>query len=137
MKKKLIIIIVCLLVAAAVITAVLILRKPKMKITVNPEVVKQEIYGWGASSCWWSQYVSDENVRKDLAKQLYSSEGLGLNIYRYNVGAGYEEENNRVDNPWRVTESFLVKDEKTGEWVYDFSRDKNAVDMMKECLSYQ
>jgi len=123
-------------VAAFVIIMILCFGECKMKITIDQSRELQKVYGWGSSSCWWSQNVSDEADREKIAKLLYSKEGLALNIYRYNIGAGYDEANNRVGNPWRVTESFLVKNEETGEWGYDFSRDKNAVEMMKKCLSY-
>lgn len=136
MKKKLLLICIPLLVIIICLALFFGLREKKMKITVNEKNELQPIYGWGTSSCWWSQNVSDEKVRDEIAKYLYSNEGLGLNIYRYNVGAGYDESNNRVDNPWRLTESFYVRNEETGEWEYDFSRDKNAVEMMKKCLSY-
>lgn len=106
-----------------------------MKITVDETKPLQTVYGWGTSSCWWSQNVSDEKTRNEIADCLYSDNGLHLNIYRYNVGGGYDENTERVKNPWRLTESFYVKDEQTGEWVYDFTRDKNAVDMMKKCVA--
>ncbi|MBE6835406.1 MAG: hypothetical protein E7515_04055 [Ruminococcaceae bacterium] len=138
MKKKLLIIIPILLVLIVIISVIIIKTKDgkAMKITVNEKKTLQPVYGWGTSSCWWSQNVSDEKTREEIAKYLYSKEGLALNIYRYNVGAGYDEKNNRVDNPWRLTESFLVKNEETGKWEYDFTRDKNAVEMMKKCISY-
>ncbi|MBO4339304.1 MAG: hypothetical protein J5877_05240 [Clostridia bacterium] len=140
MKKKFLFIAISLLAAIIIIGAILLLTHKngddKMKITINEKTELQSIYGWGASACWWSQNVSDEKTRDEIAKYLYSKDGLALNIYRYNVGAGYDEKNNRVDNPWRLTESFLVKNEETGKWEYDFTRDKNAVEMMKKCLSY-
>lgn len=107
----------------------------KMIITVNRETEKYIFNGWGASACWWSQYVSDEAVRKDMAEKLYGKSGLGLNIYRYNVGGGVNPEHNRVSNPWRNTESFYVYNDKSGKFEYDFSRDKNARLFMEECLS--
>lgn len=93
-------------------------------------------YGWGASACWWSDDISDKKTRTEIAKLLYSEEGLGLNIYRYNIGGGFDPENNVVENKWRLNESFYVLNEKTGEYEYDFSRDANAQAMLKESLSY-
>lgn len=136
MKKKFLFVCIPLLAVIVCVALFFGLREKGMKITVNEKNELQPIYGWGTSACWWSQNVSDEKTREDIAKYLYSKDGLALNIYRYNVGAGYDESNNRVDNPWRLTESFLVKNEETGKWEYDFTRDKNAVEMMKKCLSY-
>ena len=57
-------------------------------ITLAPSVQQQEITGFGTSACWWSHRVTDDSMREDLMKQLYSKDGLALNIYRYNVGGG-------------------------------------------------
>lgn len=107
----------------------------KMKITINSDSEKYIFNGWGASTCWWSQYVSDESVREDIAEKLYGKSGLGLNIYRYNVGGGVNPDHNRVTNPWRNTESFYVYNDESGKYEYDFSRDKNARLFLEECLS--
>lgn len=53
-----------------------------------------------------------------------------MNIYRFNVGGGYEKDNLRIENPWRYVESFMNKDGS-----FDYSKDKYAVNMMKKCLS--
>lgn len=107
----------------------------KLKVTVHSDSVIKTVYGWGTSACWWSQNVSDEATREELSKLLFSEEGLGLNIYRYNIGGGFDE-NERTSNPWRRAESFYVLNEQTGEFEYDFSRDANAYAFLKKSLSY-
>lgn len=114
----------------------LIAKKTPMRITVNPNKQIQTIDGWGTSACWWSQKVSDPETRTELAKLLYSKEGLGLNIYRYNVGGGVNPEHNRVGNPWRTTESFYYYNDATGKYEYDFTRDANAQAFLDEALKY-
>ncbi len=95
----------------------------------------QTIKGWGTSSCWWSQYCCG-SAADDIARLLYSSEGLGLNIYRYNIGGGTDADNCRISNPWRRTESMLVYDKESDDYSWDYTRDSTAVEMMKKCLSY-
>lgn len=108
-----------------------------MRINVNSTIKKQEIDGWGTSACWWSQKIDDAETREYLAKMLYSEEGLGLNIYRYNVGGGVNPEHNRVDpNSSRSTESFYYFNEETGKYEYDFTRDANAQAFLDEALKY-
>ncbi len=108
-----------------------------MRITVNPTITKQEIDGFGTSACWWSQKVATQEDRTALAKALYSKEGLGLNIYRYNVGGGVNPEHNRVDpNSSRSTESFYYFNEETKQYEYDFTRDANAQAFLDEALKY-
>lgn len=94
----------------------------------------QTVKGFGTSSCWWSQYCKGQ-AAEDIAELLYGKTGLSLNIYRYNVGGGTDEQNCRVTNPWRKTESMYVFDKAAAEGHYDFSLDKTAVDFMKLCLS--
>lgn len=93
---------------------------------------------FGTSSCWWAQTISDDNQAREIAKRLYDEEeGLGLKIFRYNIGGG------EADNPecriWdtaRRTESFYVLDKDTGEYTYDFTRDANARRIMDYAVEY-
>lgn len=93
---------------------------------------------FGTSSCWWAQTIDDEKMADEIAKKLYDKEeGLGLKIFRYNIGGG------EADNPdcriWdtsRRTESFYVLNEETGEYEYDFTRDKNARRMLDLAVKY-
>ena len=93
----------------------------------------QTLKGFGVSSCWWSQYCSGE-AADVISEMLYGESGLGLNIYRYNVGAGYDEGNCRVTNPWRLTESLYEFDREAQQGAYNFENDKTARDFMKLCL---
>ena len=106
-----------------------------MKINLYSAKRLQTLYGWGTSACWWSQAVSDENTQSELAELLYGNSGLRLNIYRYNIGGGFDKDLNRVQNPWRRTESFMLYDREKETVSWDFTRDKNAVSVMKKCLA--
>ncbi len=101
---------------------------------------QQEITGWGTSAAWWAQMVESEETADEYAKLLYSKEGLGLNVYRYNVGGGERENpNTRL---WREssrsTDSFLVPEvyAETGKLEYDFTKDANAQQMLFKSLEY-
>ncbi len=104
-----------------------------MKIDYNKAEKMQTLKGFGASSCWWSQYCEGK-YSDELAELLYGDSGLKLNIYRYNVGAGYDEGNYRVNILWRRTESLYEFDREKEEGHYNFSNDKIARDFMKKCL---
>ncbi len=98
----------------------------------------QTFEDFGTSSCWWAQTIDDEKMADEIARKLYSEEdGLGLKIFRYNIGGG------EADNPdcriWdtaRRTESFYVLNKETGEYEYDFTRDKNARRMLDLAIEY-
>lgn len=107
-------------------------------IVIDKTKKYQTFEEFGTSSCWWAQTIEDDAMAREIAKKLYSEEeGLGLKIFRYNVGGG------EADNPdcriWdtsRRTESFYVLDEETGEYVYDFTRDANARRMLDYAIEY-
>lgn len=101
-----------------------------MKINLENAKVIKTVKGFGGSACWWSPQVKSEKTAHEIANLLYGDDGLRMNIYRFNVGGGYEKDNLRIENPWRYVESFMKKDGS-----FDYSKDKYAVNMMKKCLS--
>ncbi len=108
------------------------------QIVIDKTKKYQTFEEFGTSSCWWAQTIEDDATAREIAKKLYDeNEGLGLKIFRYNIGGG------EADNPdcriWdtsRRTESFYVLDEETGEYKYDFSRDANARRIMDYAVEY-
>jgi len=99
----------------------------------------QTYEGIGASGAWWAQIVggwgnkdeSGEETRNVISRLLYSkTDGIGMNIYRYNIGAGSAHSGNGEYSDFaRRTESF-----DTSDGGYDFTRDKNAVYMMHQAV---
>lgn len=100
-----------------------------MKINLSKAKKIKNIKGFGGSSAWWSPQVPDEETADKVTELLYGDSGLKMNIYRYNVGGGWEGSNYRIDNKWRVIESFMNADGS-----FDWSRDKNAVRVMKKAI---
>ncbi|MCD7774203.1 MAG: hypothetical protein LUH40_01300 [Clostridiales bacterium] len=105
-------------------------------ITINKCVEYQEINGFGSSACWWAQNCGNSEYADEVAELLYSEEGLGLNIYRYNIGGGEKDNPNSRITGDRATESFYYYNEETGQYEYDFTRDAGAQEMLQKCLSY-
>lgn len=95
-----------------------------VRISINTEKTYQKMEGFGASGGWWSQDVGSWKELDPILDLLFDSKkGIGLTIYRYNIGAGPQY---KVDDPWRRAETFEVSPGK-----YDWSRDANAVKAMK------
>lgn len=89
--------------------------------TIDTSTSYQTIEGFGASAAWWAQYVGGWDNVDEIMELLYSKEkGAGLNIYRYNLGAGSKGDSYITDVD-RSTEGFLQKDGS-----YDWSQDANA-----------
>lgn len=107
-------------------------------IKINKMSLEQEITGWGTSACWWGQVAGKSENAEEIAKLLFSKEGLGLNVFRYNVGAGEKENpNSRLSrDSWRSSESFLVYNEETKTYEYDWNKDEAARHILDLALSY-
>ena len=106
-----------------------------MKINLSNAKTLQTTKGWGTSACWWSQACKDSDTQDKIIDLLYGKDGLGLNIYRYNVGGGTDPDNCRVPVPWRRTESMMLFDKEKEETSWNFSRDKTAVEVMKKAVA--
>lgn len=117
-------------------------KEPKDFMTVDESKEYQTMTGFGASGCWWAQYVGgwdkpygDDTipVREQIIKWLYSKdEGIGLNIYRYNVGGGSADSMlGDIGDIHRRAHSFIGTDGK-----YDWDKDEKAVWMMKKAVEY-
>ena len=98
----------------------------------------QTFESFGTSSAWWSQNIDDEETAREIARLLYDDEtGLGLDIYRYNIGGGeHENPESRIWDTSRRTESFYVFNPETGEYEYDFTKDANARRMLDLAVEY-
>ena len=81
-----------------------------VNLKIDETSQQQEIMGWGAAAAWWPQVAGASENAEAITKLLFSKEGLGLNVYRFNVGSGEKQTpNTRLDRAsWKSTESFLV-----------------------------
>lgn len=93
--------------------------------TIDTATTYQTIDGFGASGAWWAQDVgrwSDEQIDR-VTELLYGESGAGLDIYRYNLGGGSENDTHIGD--WRRrAEDFLssssnINDASTYDWNAD------------------
>ena len=93
---------------------------------------------FGTSSCWWAQTIDNAETAEEIAKRLYSEEeGLGLKIFRYNIGGGeHDNPECRIWDTSRRTESFYVLNQETDAYEYDFTRDSNARRVMDYAVKY-
>ncbi|MBQ7638944.1 MAG: hypothetical protein IJS90_08595 [Clostridia bacterium] len=114
----------------------MIVEKADVSVVIRPKNTRQRLSGFGTSACWWSQDVGKSENAEKAARLLYSDEGLALNIYRYNVGAGEKENPNSRISGNRATESFYYYNEGSGKFEYDFTRDASAQRMLELSLSY-
>ncbi|WP_330308166.1 MULTISPECIES: glycoside hydrolase [unclassified Streptomyces] len=95
---------------------------------VSPHAA-QTIDNIGASGAWWVNDLEnfDPKVQARVAKLLFSSKGLDLSNYRYNIGGG----GTAVTTPSRAPEDFLNSD-----GTYDWSKDKGGRTFLKYAAQY-
>ncbi|MBQ6864995.1 MAG: glycoside hydrolase family 30 protein [Clostridia bacterium] len=88
---------------------------------IDTDAQYQTLRGFGASACWWGKDVGTWDNAEDVLALLYDDQkGIGLNIFRYNLGAGsVGDENMYVE--YNRTESFLKED-----GTLDFTADAAA-----------
>ena len=103
------------------------------KISVDETRTYQTVRGFGASDAWSNELIQqwNDSSRNTAADWLFSKEtrpdgsywGIGLSIWRYNLGAGSSEQGDSsgISDPYRRTESFLNPDGS-----YDFHKQSGA-----------
>lgn len=119
--------------AALAVTGALISAPPANAEGVAPAEVSphaaQTIDNIGASGAWWVndlQHFSPA-VQARVAQLLFSSKGLDLSSYRYNIGGG----GTAVTTPARAAQDFLNAD-----GTYDWSKDKGGRTFLKYAAQY-
>lgn len=108
---------------------------------VNPDITYQSIDGFGASDAWSMRFVGlmPDTLQSKVADLLFSSDndasgnpkGIGLSIWRFNIGAGSVEQGDRsmINNATR-TECFLSAD-GTYDWTKQLGQ-RNFLKLAKE-----
>lgn len=100
----------------------------KGDVVIDATKKYQVMDNFGASDCWWAQFVGKnwpDNKKEQIADWLFSletdkngkPEGIGLSLWRFNVGAGSAEQGSEsgIATAWRRSECFQNAD-GTYDW---------------------
>ncbi|CAG4924204.1 glycoside hydrolase [Acidithrix sp. C25] len=89
----------------------------------------QKIAGFGASGAWWSGpvYSMPKSSRLEVGKLLFSSKGLQMSQFRYNVGGGGVG----VTTSWKAPPTFL-----NANGSYNFNNDPAGTYFLKMAKAY-
>jgi hypothetical protein len=92
----------------------------------------QTMHSFGASDCWSAKFIGnwkDEQKKEQVADWLFSMDtlsdgspkGIGLSLWRFNIGAGSYEQGaaSNIPDEWRREECFI-----DAKGNYDFSKQK-------------
>lgn len=90
-------------------------------IDINVEKRYQEIDGFGASGAWALEPIGSEWSEKNknkIADLLFSQDkGIGLSLWRFNIGAGSElTDKDIITDRFRRTESFKTAENEPYNW---------------------
>ena len=119
--------------AALAVTGALLSAPPATADGAAPAEVSphaaQTIDDIGASGAWWVNDLQHFTpaVQARVAQLLFSSTGLDLSSYRYNIGGG----GTAVTTPARAAQDFLTPDGS-----YDWSKDKGGQTFLKYAAKY-
>lgn len=117
-------------------------KLPDITYTILLEKPLQTMNGFGASDAWSMQFIGlwPQKKQEQVADWLFSVEndadgqpkGIGLSIWRFNMGAGSAEqgENSQIGSKWTRTECFLRAD-----GTYDWNKQqgqRNFLQLAKE-----
>lgn len=87
--------------------------------------------GWGTSLCWWANRIGySEKMTEDSARLFFSTEGLGLNVMRYNIGGGDDPTHNHITRTDSDMPGWLKIDEN-GEPYYDLTADEYQLNILR------
>jgi len=100
-------------------------------LTIDLNSEYQTIHSFGASDCWTAKFAGkwkDENKKNAIADLLFSTDslldgspkGIGLSLWRFNIGAGSYEQGiaSGIPDEYRREECFLGSNAK-----YDWSKE--------------
>lgn len=79
----------------------------------------QTLEGWGTSLAWWAHSVGDweeENLDRLIDAIIDPEEGLGLNVFRYNIGGGEHPDHDHM-RPFGHIPGY--QPEEDGPYVWD------------------
>ncbi len=122
----------------ALISFISLAAPAQLTYTIDESKTFQTIHGFGASDAWSNNLVqlwndSSRTIAADwlFSKQLLpdgSYKGIGLSVWRYNLGAGSSEQGDSsyIGDPNRRTESFLNSD-----GTYNFQKQNGAQWLIK------
>lgn len=95
-------------------------------VKVDPSLQYQSFEGWGTSLCWWANHVGGWSAagRDRVVDAVVDPvEGLGYNIFRYNIGGG---ENPAHEHMSQHREMPGFQD-SLGSWSWDNDANQRAI----------
>ncbi len=105
--------------------------EPGERLLIDPGTVWRPVFrGWGTSLAWWARMAGGfpDGIRSELMRHIFDpTEGLGLNIVRYNIGGGENPEHHYLSHRAAI-EGYQPE---PGKWNWE--RDPTQRKVLLEC----
>ncbi len=89
--------------------------------------------GWGTSMGWWGNRIGhSDKMAQQAAEDLYSENGLGLDIVRYNVGGGDNPTHNHINRSDSKLPCFAVPQYEGGEYQAEGEKNADVTNLKKD-----
>ncbi len=95
-------------------------------VKINPAARHQTFEGWGTSLCWWAHHVGawDTAGRNAVVAAVVDPvDGLGYNVFRYNIGGGDDPSHHHLDQ-YKDMPGF---EPSAGTWDWTADAEQRAV----------
>ncbi|TCS85834.1 glycosyl hydrolase family 2 [Anseongella ginsenosidimutans] len=123
-----------------------LVKSEATSLILKLDETRQTIHSFGASDCWTAKFIgtwADEEKKNRIADLLFSMdtldsgspEGIGLSLWRFNIGAGSFEQGvaSGIRTDWRREESFLNPDgsydwekQQGQQWFLEAARERGV-----------
>jgi len=117
-----------LTVAAAILicrtSAVCTAAETTRTVVVDPAKKHQTIEGWGVSLCWWANMAGrwpEAKMQSVVSLLTDETDGLGYNIFRYNIGGGDKPGHDHMEQRARI-EGYKASADAAYDWTADASQ---------------
>lgn len=100
--------------------------------TIDPQKTHQTVQDFGASVCWWATGIGTQPIAEQFLTMLYTPEGLGLNVLRFNAGGGMREDRSDSCSPNTLSRAPLSPLKEDG--TYDITRDNGTLTLVQKAL---
>ncbi|MDZ7547966.1 glycoside hydrolase, partial [Clostridium perfringens] len=81
----------------------------------------QTLEGFGVNLAWWGNTIGKwpEDKRNEIADLLFSEDGLGINVLRFNIGGGDDPGHNHMNSGSFVNAEMEGYQPSPGVWNWD------------------
>src|SRR5215217_7464712 len=125
----------CLLLYLSLLSPVLAADVPVTELPIDLRDQGKPYRGWGTSLAWWAHGAGGwkEETVDDLVHRIVDpKDGLGLTVFRYNIGGG-DAADHRHMRRWGDVPGFKVSADAPYDWNADINQRRVLLKLIAAC----